>query len=126
MTGTPTRSTWPHTTSPARTNVVALPKVTVTGVAVGVSSIRFHVDRVGVPVMVRTSFYPRWHAEGASGPYRVSPNLMVVIPTSNAVVLSYGSSSATNVGVVITLAAIALAVVVVLAGQVRRRRSQDE
>jgi hypothetical protein len=43
-----------------------------------------------VPVLVRTSYFPNWQASGADGPYRVSPNLMVVVPTGTHVELSYG------------------------------------
>jgi hypothetical protein len=43
-----------------------------------------------VPILVRTSYFPNWKVEGAEGPYRSAPNLMVVVPTSNEVKLTYG------------------------------------
>jgi hypothetical protein len=52
--------------------------------------ISFDVDRVGVPVVVKASYFPNWQASGAKGPYRVTPNEMVVIPTSKHVTLHYG------------------------------------
>ena len=55
------------------------------------SSISFHVSRVGTPVLVKVSYFPNWHANGADGPWRVTPNLMVVVPTSHDVTLTYGS-----------------------------------
>ena len=57
-------------------------------------SIRFSVDRAGSPVLVKTSFFPNWKASGAEGPWRVTPNLMVVVPTGRNVELSYGYSGA--------------------------------
>jgi len=69
-----------------------LPPVTVSNIVVDDDSMSFHVDQVGVPVLVRTSYFPNWKASGAKGPWRVSPNLMVVIPTSNDVHLHYGRS----------------------------------
>ena len=39
------------------------------------------------------SYFPNWSVEGAQGPYRVSPNHMVVIPTSNDVTLTYGRNA---------------------------------
>ncbi len=54
------------------------------------STISFHVSDLGKPVLVRTSYFPNWKAHGASGPYRVAPNLMVVVPTSHDVKLTYG------------------------------------
>ena len=50
-------------------------------------AISFHVDRVGTPVEVRVSYFPNWQATGAEGPWRVAPNLMVVVPTSHDVTL---------------------------------------
>jgi hypothetical protein len=52
--------------------------------------ISFDVDRVGSPVLVKTSFFPNWKPSGAEGPWRVTPNQMVVIPTSRHVELHYG------------------------------------
>ncbi len=68
---------------------VALPEVDVTDVEIGEQSVRFEVDQVGVPVLVRVSYFPNWQVSGADGPYRVSPNHMVVVPTSNEVTLTY-------------------------------------
>ena len=47
-------------------------------------SIEFDVSRTGVPVLVKTSYYPNWEVEGADGPWRATPNLMVVVPTEQA------------------------------------------
>jgi hypothetical protein len=55
-----------------------------------VDSISFHVSEIGKPVLVRTSYFPNWQAHGATGPYRVAPNMMVVVPTSHDVKLTYG------------------------------------
>ncbi len=70
----------------------ALEPVAVTDIETTSSSVKFRVDEVGVPVLVRVSYFPNWQAEGAEGPWRVTPNLMVVVPTSEDVTLSYGFS----------------------------------
>jgi hypothetical protein len=76
---------------PAETiDAQALAAVTVTDVVQGDDRISFHVDKVGVPVLVRVSYFPNWKPSGAKGPYRVAPNLMLVIPTKNDVSLHYG------------------------------------
>jgi hypothetical protein len=87
-----------------------------------VSAIRFTVDRLGVPVLVHASYYPRWHATGALGPYRVSPNLMVVVPTSHTVTLDYGGTTATTVGSLVTLVGVLVAIAAVVVAPFRRRR----
>jgi len=90
---------WPHVGSPtAAVTSAALPAVRVSDVTETTQSISFHVSRVGVPVLVKISYYPRWRARGATGPYRVSPNLMAVVPTSTSVTLTYGASPAVSLG----------------------------
>jgi hypothetical protein len=99
-------STWPRVGSPERTVRVPAGTTTVSDVREGDVSISFTVSKVGVPVLVRTSYYPRWSVSGASGPYRVSPNLMVVVPTSQRVSLTYGASPAVTIGRWISLLAL--------------------
>ena len=66
-------------------------------------SISFTVDRIGSPVLVRTSYFPNWSVSGASGPYRVTPNFMVVVPTSTEVRLTYGRSPVEWFSMAVTL-----------------------
>ena len=66
-------------------------------------SISFTVDRIGSPVLVRTSYFPNWSASGARGPYRVTPNFMVVVPTSTEVRLTYGRSPVEWFSMAVTL-----------------------
>jgi hypothetical protein len=68
------------------------PPTTVSNVVGHNASISFDVSRTGVPVVVTVSYFPNWQVSGATGPYRVSPNLMVVVPTSHHVSLSYGTT----------------------------------
>ncbi len=68
---------------------IELPEVGVSDVVVGQESVRFSVDRTGVPILVRVSYFPNWQVDGAQGPYRVAPNMMVVVPTSNDVRLHH-------------------------------------
>lgn len=93
----------------------------VTHVVEGVSSISFDVSRPGVPVEVAISYYPRWHAAGADGPYRISPNLMVVVPTSRHVTLTYGTTPATTVGDDLTWLGLVGCVAGLVWGPARRR-----
>jgi hypothetical protein len=73
--------------------------------------ISFDVDRPGAPVLVKSSYFPNWKASGADGPWRVSPNLMVVVPTSTHVSLHYGRTPIDWLGMAATVAGIALVVV---------------
>jgi hypothetical protein len=52
-------------------------------------SISFDVDRTGSPVLVKVSYFPNWKVSGARGPWRATPNFMVVVPTEKHVSLRY-------------------------------------
>jgi hypothetical protein len=115
---------WPHVEAMSLlTRSPRLASVAVTDVKSGTQSISFHVSRVGIPVLVKISYFPRWHATGATGPYRVSPNLMVVVPTQKDVSLVYGSTPALEVGNIISDAAVVAALVTLWFAVKRRRKT---
>lgn len=105
-------------------------QVEVTDLQVGTDRIAFDVDRPGTPVLVKTSYFPNWHASGADGPYRVAPNLMVVVPTGEHVELTYGREPVDWLGWLLTGLGIALAVFLAsrppLVVTPRRSRAIDE
>ena len=72
-------------------------------------SISFKVDRTGTPILIRASYFPNWTATGAHGPYRVTPNLMAVVPTAQQVTLQYSRSPVEWLALALTLAGIAWA-----------------
>jgi len=85
----------------------ALTPATVSDLATGDTEISFRVDRPGTPVLVKASYFPNWQASGADGPYRVAPNLMVVVPTDTEVRLTYGRTGVDLVAIVLTLLGLA-------------------
>ncbi len=87
-------------------------------------SISFSVDRVGSPVLVRTSYFPNWSVSGARGPYRATPNFMVVVPTSTEVRLTYGRSPVEWLSLGVTLLGIATASWLVLRAVPRGRANR--
>ncbi len=89
---------------------VALDPVTVSNVQIDEQSLSFDVDQVGVPVLVKVSYFPNWRVSGADGPYRVAPNEMVVVPTSTHVSMTFGRSTSDVAFLVITLIGIAAAI----------------
>src|SRR5947208_15498935 len=72
--------------------------------------ISFDVDRPGTPVLVKASYFPNWKASGAKGPWRVTPNLMVVVPTSRHVSLHYGYTAVERAGWAVTLLGVLLVI----------------
>ncbi len=99
-----------------------VPRTRVTGVVETDNAVSFHVSKIGTPVLVKVSYFPNWQASGATGPYRVTPNLMVVVPTAHNVVLHYGASPANRVGQGLTIVGVAALCAVVVRARCERRR----
>jgi hypothetical protein len=57
---------------------------------------------VGHPLLVKVSYHPRWKAEGADGPYLVSPALMMIVPRQATVRLTYARTMADQLGWLLT------------------------
>jgi hypothetical protein len=57
--------------------------------------------------VVKASYFPNWRASGADGPYRLAPNLMVVVPREREVTLTYGLTAVDWLGRLLTLLGIA-------------------
>jgi hypothetical protein len=88
---------------------------------VAAESIRITTSRPGHPLLVKVSYHPRWRAEGADGPYLVSPGLMLIVPRQREVRLEYAARTwADRLG--LALAAGALGVVALKAARRRVRR----
>lgn len=80
-----------------------LKEIEVTEVVAGVDRVSFTVNEVGVPVVVKVSYFPNWEVEGAEGPWRATPNLMVVVPTEEQVILTYGRTGIDIFSIFLTL-----------------------
>ena len=118
-------SSWPRIGASSATDPPRRPLAAtkVSDVRQRATSISFTVSKVGEPVLVKISYFPNWHATGAEGPWRATPNLMVVVPTSHRVTLSYGTTAVTEAGDVLTLLGLLAVVAASVAWLVRRRRS---
>lgn len=88
---------------------VAVDPVVVSDVVIKEESVSFSVDRVGVPVLVKVSYFPNWTVSGASDIYRAAPNMMVVVPTSKNVTLSYEPSGLDRSSYLLTLIGMVMA-----------------
>ncbi|HSM02124.1 MAG TPA: hypothetical protein VK960_06810 [Acidimicrobiia bacterium] len=111
-------SDWPRIDDVATT---ARPRIleagTITNISVEDHRIEFDTTAVGVPHLVKVSYFPNWQADGADGPYRAAPSLMVVVPTQEHVVISFSDTWAEMAGKWLT----ALTLIGLLAMAVRRR-----
>ena len=66
-------------------------------------NVSFTTDAPGIPHLVKVSYFPNWTVEGAEGVYRASPSLMVVVPDSENVTLSFTNRWVENLGIVVTV-----------------------
>lgn len=71
---------------------------TVSNVVLENHRIAFDTTAVGVPHLVKVSYFPNWQAVGAEGPYRAAPSLMIVIPTEEHVEIVFADTWAERTG----------------------------
>lgn len=94
---------WARVTTLIQSDGEPIDPAIVSDIQVDTDSIRFSVDEIGKPVLVKVSYFPNWNVSGADGPWRVGPNLMVVVPTDNDVAFSYGRTAIDWLGILLTL-----------------------
>lgn len=100
-----------------------VPDDAVSGIEVEDHRISFDTEAVGVPHLIKVSYFPNWTAVGAEGPWRASPSLMVVVPTENHVVIEFRDTWAEGAGKVLTLGG--LGSLAVIGGMLAWRRRAD-
>lgn len=84
--------------------------------------VSFTTDAIGVPHLVKVSYFPNWRVDGADGVYRVAPSLMLVIPTESEVTLQFAHTWVEILGAALTATAvIGLAAYGVVRIRARRR-----
>jgi len=88
---------------------VALPGGVEVQETVEPESLTLTTSRVGHPLLVKISFHARWRAEGADGPYLVSPALMLVVPRQPTVRLVYARNWADRLGLALSVATVLFA-----------------
>ncbi|MCL1594200.1 MAG: hypothetical protein M3132_07620 [Actinomycetia bacterium] len=52
-------------------------------------TVSFTTDALGVPHLVKVSYFPNWTVDGADGVYRAAPSLMIVVPDDEYVTLKF-------------------------------------
>ena len=82
---------------------IDVPEDPVSNIVVEDHRISFTTEAVGVPHVVKISYFPNWKATGADGPWRATPSLMVVVPTDNEVVIEFEDTWAESSGQILTI-----------------------
>lgn len=114
-------SNWPRVPLGA-TNLPTVPSksTNITNIIQRNSSVTFDVSQVNTPVLVKESYFPNWQVKGGKGPYRVAPNLMVVVPTSHHVVVYYGMTPIDYTGYAVTFLSVIVVAGLLMADQSKR------
>jgi hypothetical protein len=115
--------TWQRVGVGEHPSVQPIEPAAVSNPVIGDDSISFDVDQVGVPVLVKVSYFPNWRVSGADGPYRVAPNFMVVVPHDTHVELTYARTGVEWLSYGLTALGLVGLVLLVRAGTYRFSRS---
>ncbi|MGH8947110.1 MAG: hypothetical protein ACRDVL_13310 [Acidimicrobiia bacterium] len=104
---------WPRITSLDQRPDVSLqaPEGAVSDIEVDHHRIAFDTTAVGIPHLVKVSYFPNWTASGAEGPYRAAPSLMVVVPTNQHVEIEFANTWAETMGRTLSLVGVTALVV---------------
>lgn len=68
--------------------------------------VRFNTTCIGKPHIIKISYYPNWHVDGADRIYLVSPSFMLIYPEQKSVKLYYGKSLIDQASEILSYAAV--------------------
>ena len=74
----------------------------ITNVRIIDDGLDFTTSAIGVPHLIRISYFPNWKVEGADGPYLASPTIMMVVPRQRHVHLYFGETWSDTAGRVLS------------------------
>lgn len=108
---------WPRVTSVdelADSPQLPSQEARITNVVLEEDRVSFRTSAIGVPHLVKVSYFPNWQAVGADGPYHAGPSFMIVIPTENEVTLTFGNTVVENIGWLLSLTGVVVALLLVV------------
>ena len=85
----------------------------------------FTTTGVGLPHLIKVSYFPNWTAYGADGPWRAAPAFMVVVPTDEEVELRFEDTWVERVGMWLTVFGV-IAVIAWWVAAIRGRRNTPD
>ena len=81
--------------------------------------IRIRTNCIGVPLLVKVSYFPNWHVEGADKVYLASPSFMMVFPEQEDVRLYYGYTFSDHLGFALSLVGVSITALLLVFRNVR-------
>lgn len=77
--------------------------VSITDETVSDNRIKFRTSGMGLPHIIKISYFPNWKVKGAKRIYMVTPCFMLVYPDSDEVEIYYGYTLADKTGIVLSI-----------------------
>jgi hypothetical protein len=117
---------WPRITEVDQlqaTEELSATEAEITEVVIDDDQISFHTDAVGVPHLVKVSYFPNWVATGAEGPFHAGPSFMIVVPTQADVTLRFANRGVENIGWILTITGLSMAAAGAVWYRVRTQRA---
>ncbi|MDA3797469.1 MAG: 6-pyruvoyl-tetrahydropterin synthase-related protein [Kiritimatiellae bacterium] len=74
----------------------------------------FKTDQIGLPHIIKMSYFPNWKVKGAKAVYMVSPDFMLIYPEQETVTLYYGKTTVDIIAYIITSISVCMAIFLVL------------
>jgi uncharacterized membrane protein len=84
--------------------------------------IKIRTNCIGIPLLVKVSYFPNWKVEGADKIYLASPAFMIIFPNSENVRIYYGVDLIDILGIIITIIGVSLLVKRCLRKSRRKRK----
>ncbi len=83
----------------------------------------FATNCIGLPHIVKMSYFPNWKAKGADSVYYVTPSFMLVYPDESEVLLYYGATGWDRFGALLTIIGIIVVIAALWLGKGSGKRS---
>jgi hypothetical protein len=85
--------------------------------------IRFKTTAIGMPHIIKHTYFPNWKSRNGEPVYMVTPCFMLIYPSTHSVELYYGSTISDNAGRMLTLAGVLALAVILTLRQTQNRRN---
>ena len=86
----------------------------------------FKTNAVGIPHLIKISYFPNWRVDGADGPFIISPSFMMVIPRQNIVTLTYRPTLSDRIGLALTILGGLIVVLIIILSLRKRKVISDQ
>ncbi|MDD4871197.1 MAG: hypothetical protein PHR77_11615 [Kiritimatiellae bacterium] len=92
---------------------IAAHDIDVTEQEISDNIIKFRTNGIGLPHLIKCSYFPNWKVKGAKKIFMVTPCFMLVYPDKNDVELYYGYTLSDNIGRIFSILGLFITIVII-------------